>query len=130
VVAVLSGAPTGNAVRGRAAAPGRPYRTVSARPPAGLSRRGRLLTTGVSALAIGLLSVVLATAAQATHSGSAAPGRYAAKVVVRPGQSLWSLAETYDPGTDPRVIIAQIQQLNSMTADQLQPGEVLWVPRT
>ena len=61
--------------------------------------------------------------------GSASPGRYVTKVLVRPGQSLWTLAETYDPNADPRVISAQIQQLNSMTSDQLRPGQVLWVPR-
>ena len=57
------------------------------------------------------------------------PGRYAAKVEVRPGQSLWSLAEAYDPDADPRLVVQQIQQLNSMTGDQVQPGEVLWMPR-
>ena len=97
--------------------------------PVRLTRRGRLVVASVSALVIGVLSVVLATAAQATHGGPAAPGRYVTKVLVRPGQNLWSLAETYDPNADPRVITAQIQQLNSMTSDQLQPGQVLWVPR-
>jgi hypothetical protein len=98
-------------------------------PPARLTRRGRVAVTGVSALLIGALSVGLATAAQATRSGSGAPGRYAAKVTVLPGQSLWSLAEAYDPHADTRLIIQQIQQLNSMSGDQVQAGEVLWVPR-
>ena len=66
--------------------------------------------------------------AQASHAGQVAPGRYAAKVEVRPGQSLWSLADAYDPDADPRLVVQQIQQLNSMTGDQLEPGEVLWVP--
>jgi LysM repeat protein len=88
-----------------------------------------MVATGVSALVIGVLSVVLATTAQATHTGSSSPGRYVTKVLVRPGQSLWALAETYDPDVDPRVVMEQIQQLNSMTSDQLRPGEVLWVPR-
>ncbi len=46
-----------------------------------------------------------------------------------PGQTLWSLAETHDPNADTRLIIQQIQQLNSMSGDELAPGEVLWVPR-
>jgi LysM repeat protein len=78
---------------------------------------------------IGALSVGLATAAHATHGGSASPGRYVTKVLVRPGQSLWSLAETYDPNADPRQTELEIQQLNSMTGDQLQAGQELWVPR-
>jgi nucleoid-associated protein YgaU len=88
-----------------------------------------MAATGLSALVIGLLSVVLATGAQATHAGSTSPGQYVTKVLVRPGQSLWTLAEAYDPDVDPRVVMEQIQQLNSMTSDQLRPGQVLWVPR-
>jgi hypothetical protein len=48
---------------------------------------------------------------------------------VLPGQSLWSLAEAYDPDADTRQVIQQIQQLNAMTGDQVRAGEVLWVPR-
>jgi LysM repeat protein len=88
-----------------------------------------MAVAGVSALLIGTLSVGLATAAQATRAGSASPGRYLAKVTVLPGQSLWSLAEAYDPDADTRQIVQQIRQLNSMTGDQVRAGEVLWVPR-
>ena len=87
------------------------------------------MVTGVSALLIGALSVGLATAAQATRAGSASSGRYIAKVTVLPGQSLWSLAEAYDPNADTRLVIQEMQQLNSLTGDQVQAGEVLWVPR-
>jgi hypothetical protein len=88
-----------------------------------------MVATGVSALLIGALSVGLATAAQATRAGSASPGRYVAKVTVLPGQSLWSLAEAHDPDADPRAVIQEIRQLNSMGGDQVRAGEVLWVPR-
>jgi LysM repeat protein len=88
-----------------------------------------MAVTGVSALLIGALSVGLATAAQATRAGSSSPGRYLAKVMVLPGQSLWSLAESYDPDADTRRAVQEIQQLNSMTGDQVRAGEVLWVPR-
>jgi LysM repeat protein len=88
-----------------------------------------MVATGVSALLVGALSVGLATAAQATRAGSASPGRYVTKVTVLPGQSLWSLAEAYDPNADTRLVIQEMQQLNSLTGDQVQPGEVLWVPR-
>ncbi len=115
--------------RGRAAGEDVRFRTRVAAPAVRLTLRGRVVVAGASALAIGALSIALATAAQASHAGQAAPGRYAAKVEVRPGQSLWSLAEAYDPDADPRLVMQQIQQLNSMAGDQLQPGEVLWVPR-
>ncbi|HEY1822201.1 MAG TPA: LysM peptidoglycan-binding domain-containing protein [Trebonia sp.] len=86
----------------------------------------------MSALLIGALSVGLATAAQAAHAahaGSSSPGGHVVKVTVLPGQSLWSVAEAYDPDADARVIINEIQQLNSMAGDQVQAGAVLWVPR-
>jgi hypothetical protein len=107
----------------------RPIRTPVTLPYPRLTRRGRMAVTGVSALLIGALSVGLATAAQATRAGSAPPGGYLAKVAVLPGQSLWSLAEAYDPDADTRQVIQQIKQLNSMTGDQVRAGEVLWVPR-
>ena len=52
-----------------------------------------------------------------------------AKVQVRPGQSLWTLAEAYDPNADTRQVIQEILQLNSLSTDQVQPGQVLWMPR-
>jgi hypothetical protein len=106
-----------------------------ARPALRLTRRGRVAAAGVSALLVGALSVALAATAQASHGGSTAPGtsagpgRYVARVLVQPGQSLWVLARTYDPQADPRRVVAQIQRLNSMPGTQVSAGQVLWVPR-
>jgi hypothetical protein len=129
LVTMVSRKPMAVMDRGRAAGEDARFRTHAAAPAVRLTLRGRVVVAGASALAIGALSITLATAAQASHAGQAAPGRYAAKVEVRPGQSLWALAEAYDPNADPRLVMQQIQQLNSMAGDQLQPGEVLWVPR-
>jgi LysM repeat protein len=129
MVAMATKAPIVTVDHGRVTAGERPVRTRTAIPPARLTRRGRLAVTGVSALVIGALSVGLATAAQATRTGSDSPGRYLTKVTVLPGQSLWSVAEAYDQNADSRVIIEQIRQLNSMSGDQVRAGEVLWVPR-
>ncbi|HET6187208.1 MAG TPA: LysM peptidoglycan-binding domain-containing protein [Trebonia sp.] len=83
-------------------------------------------------------SVALAGAAQAIgHSGArpgtpgaaGAAGAATTKVEVRPGQSLWTLAEAYDPNADTRQVIQEILQLNSLSTDQVQPGQVLWMPR-
>jgi nucleoid-associated protein YgaU len=104
-----------------------------AHPPVRLTRRGRLVVTGIAVLLVAAASVGLAGAAQALgHSGTPAhPGTTTGitKVEVRPGQSLWTLAEVYDPNADPRQVIQEIQQLNSMSTDQVQPGQVLWMPR-
>jgi LysM repeat protein len=136
MVTLVSSQPLTAVKRERATGESGRFRTRPAAVPAiRLTRRGRVVAAGASALAIGAVSIMLATAAQAVHAGQAAhtgqaaPGRYVAKVEVRPGQSLWSLAEAYDPDADPRLVVQQVQQLNSMAGDQVQPGEVLWVPR-
>jgi len=87
--------------------------------------------TAAAVVAIGAASIAAAGAAQATgHSGtSAGPGGALARVEIRPGESLWSVAEAYDPDADTRVVIAEILQMNSLTSDRIQPGQVLWVPR-
>jgi nucleoid-associated protein YgaU len=106
-------------------------RPEAAWTPVRLTRRGRLVLTAAGVLAIGAVSMVLAGAAQATgHSGApAGPGKAVTKVLVRPGDSLWSLAEAYDPNADTRLVVQDIEQLNSMATDQVQPGQILWVPR-
>jgi len=89
------------------------------------------VVTVAAALTIGAVSMALAGVAQATgHPGSsAAPGKGVVKVVVRPGQSLWSVAEAYDPDADTRAVIRDILQMNSLNSTQIQPGQMLWVPR-
>jgi hypothetical protein len=90
-----------------------------------------MAVVGLSVLLVSGLSVGLATAAEAAHGrpGAVPGGRYVARVQVLPGQSLWSLAEAYDPATDPRQVVARIRQLNSMAGAQVQAGQLLWVPR-
>ena len=52
-----------------------------------------------------------------------------AQVAVRPGQSLWSVAESADPGADTRVVIQRIIDLNGLTGNVVFAGQRLWVPR-
>lgn len=135
---------------GQSAGAGQDRVRTAARPhvpsgahPLRLTRRGRIVVTAAAVLTIGAAFMALAGAAQATghtgHTGQAghtghtgapgAPGSGVTKVVIRPGESLWSVAESYDPDADTRLVIQQILQLNSLPSDQLQPGQVLWVPR-
>ena len=63
---------------------------------------------------------------------NSAPGvaeQHLARVVVRPGQSLWSVAERADPGADTRQVIEEIVELNGLTGDAVAAGQLLWVPR-
>jgi len=48
------------------------------------------------------------------------------RVVVEPGDSLWSIAQRVAPGQDPRAVVDQLAaRLGSTT---LAPGETLAVP--
>jgi hypothetical protein len=86
-----------------------------------------------------LVMAVVAVASLSVGGGIAqatghAPSRHAAernlaRVTVRPGQSLWSVAEAADPDADTRLVIQQIIELNALVGTDLSPGEQLLVPR-
>jgi len=130
--------PAGGPALVRASA-GSPARTARKRPaapgPIRLTRRGRivvgvLVVIGVVA-AVGLLWLVIA--GQARAASGAAPGKPAGvalrRVVVRPGQTLWSIAVHADPAADPRVVVHEIMEQNGLGGTSIQPGQILWVPR-
>ena len=99
--------------------------------PLRLTRRGRVVVALAAALLATLVSLLLAGVAQATNG---APSPRAAtenlvQVIVRPGQSLWSVAESADPDQDTRAVIQQIIDLNSLNGDTVFAGQQLWVPR-
>jgi nucleoid-associated protein YgaU len=104
--------------------------------PIRLTRRGRVVVGALIGIGVAALAAViwLAVAGQAQASGTARPGRPAgdsvARVVVKPGQTLWGIAAQVDPGADPRVIIPQIVDLNSLSGTAINVGQVLWVPRS
>jgi hypothetical protein len=99
--------------------------------PLRLTRRGRVVVATAVALLVTVISLFVAGVAQATNHG---PSAHAARqnlvqVVVRPGQSLWSVAESADPGQDTRAVIQQIIDLNSLNGDTVFAGQQIWVPR-
>jgi nucleoid-associated protein YgaU len=105
------------------------------RTPIRLTRRGRIVVgtaavIGAAALA-GLIWLVIGGQAQASsHAAPAGPWRDSVqRVVVRPGQTLWGIAVKVDPLADPRVVIPEIVELNSLRGTGLRIGQVLWVPR-
>jgi LysM repeat protein len=51
------------------------------------------------------------------------------RVVVRPGETLWAIAAQADPAADPRAVIPEIIDLNSLSGTSLQVGQVLLVPK-
>jgi len=106
-------------------------RDQAARVPLRLTRRGRVVVAVATALLLAVLSLVIAASAQATsHTApSSAAQRSLVQVIVRPGQSLWSVAENADPNADTRVVIQQIIELNGLTGNVVFAGQRLWVPR-
>ena len=106
-------------------------RPETANPPLRLTRRGRVVVAVAAALVLAALSLVIASAAQATNHpvSSRAAEQGLAQVTVHPGQSLWSVAESADPAADTRVVIQQIIELNGLTGNVVFTGQRLWVPR-
>jgi hypothetical protein len=109
--------------------------------PAGRTRRTRLTRRGrrvLCAAVILLLVAVITPLLLAVASGAQAsshglpPSAVRAgmrQVVVKPGQSLWSVALNAEPKADPRVVIQQIMEFNALGSQVVVPGESLWVPR-
>lgn len=95
---------------------------LALRLPADVYRRRRLAVAGLV-----LVLVVLASALASSLLGAAAADRLAAEpvatvsVVVEPGDTVWSLAESVAPGADPRPVVDAIVDANggaALTAGQ------------
>ena len=98
-----------------------------------LTRRGRLLLLLLTLVLAVAASVVLAgglPASAGTDTGEAvsAAGRAGQRVTVRPGDTLWAIAERVAPGTDPRETVARILELNGLTTSQVRAGTALLLP--
>jgi LysM repeat protein len=92
----------------------------AAAPPLRLTRRG---VAAVALLVIALSGALLALAAHSAH-GTSHHGT-ASAVVVRPGDTLWSIATRVAPDVDPRAEVSRLQRLNDLVDTTLRPGEVL-----
>jgi hypothetical protein len=92
--------------------------------PVRLTRRGRVVIL-VALLVIAGVLVVLAAA----PGEAAAPAGPAPTTVVRPGDTLWSVAGRYAPGRDRFLVIDEIRRLNGITDYTVHPGQRLVLPR-
>lgn len=48
--------------------------------------------------------------------------------VVRPGDTVWSIAMRFAGGSDPRPLVDAIGRRNGVEAGTIVPGQALWVP--
>ncbi len=114
--------------------PGRPMvraETVTrggTRGSARLTRRGRLVLSAMVMVLL-VLAAVLMSGGVAAVAGSAGVRPVATeRVTVRPGETLWAIAEREAPGVDPRETIARILDLNALESSAVQAGSVLLLP--
>jgi hypothetical protein len=108
---------------------------AAASPWLRLTGRGRSAVAACAVVVATLLWFAIATAAHASahggpsHGVPAGPARPAmTRMVVQPGQTLWSIATQADPSADPRLVVQRIVSVNKLTSESLAAGQRLWVP--
>jgi LysM repeat protein len=79
-------------------------------------------------LLILLLLLAGAAAMLAASAGDAATPARTASVVVREGDTLWSLAARYLPTQSPFAAIEEIRRLNGLDGYTIRAGQTLLVP--
>jgi hypothetical protein len=93
-----------------------------------LTKRGRAVLTSLAATPLVIAAFVFALnggGATASLEGSSVPFEY---VTVEPGQSLWQLAESIAPRSDPRDVIAQLVVFNQLGGTEVYAGQELAIP--
>lgn len=108
-----------------------PVAARPSRPAVGhlrLTRRGRLAITLVVAVLLAAVAVVGARAVWAAPATTLTAAPTAATVTVLPGQTMWQIASSAAPGSDPRDAIIEIRELNGLPDSQVFAGQVLTVP--
>ncbi len=108
-----------------------PPRATTASPPLRLTGRGRSVVAACGVVVATLLWFAVATAAHASAHGAPAAAAKPAltRVVVQPGQTLWSIATAADPSADPRLVVQRIVTVNKLPSESVAAGQRLWVPR-
>lgn len=113
----------------RACVPARP-RSLAAVPSTSrvrLTRRGRLVVLLVLSI---LLLVAFSVGRVSSRADGPGRARPVPTVVVRAGDTLWSIARRAAPGQDPRVVVARIVSANRLDGATVLVGQRLAVPRS
>jgi Tfp pilus assembly protein FimV len=108
-------------------------RAASTPAPLRLTRRGRVVAATLVLTVIAVIGLVIALAAaggaQAASPGGLGVGHQGMhEIVVRSGQTLWSIASAAEPTADPRLVVQQIMAANGMSNPNVAAGQLLWVP--
>jgi nucleoid-associated protein YgaU len=78
-------------------------------------------------LVVALTAFLTGPVAQAVGLHSA-PAANATTYVIAPGDTLWSIATRFRPGTDPRLVVHRIAGANDLDAGALVPGQRITIP--
>jgi hypothetical protein len=98
--------------------------------PLRLTRRGRLVLLAVVLLLMTALAGLVAAPGLAAGPGDPA-GRVAGAptTLVRPGDTLWAIAQRHAPEREPFETIDEIRRLNRLSGYTVHPGQRLTLPR-
>jgi Tfp pilus assembly protein FimV len=88
-----------------------------------------VLVVAVFSTAVLLLTALVSGRAQATNHGEPRAGYQGMhEIVVRPGQTLWSIAAAAEPAADPRSVVQEIMAANALAGPGITAGQLLWIP--
>jgi nucleoid-associated protein YgaU len=93
-----------------------------------LTARGRRLVAALG-LAVGVgATAVVGSVLRSGESGSGLHLAGQSSVVVRAGDTLWSVASSVAGDQDVRVVVDRIQDVNGLRGSGIVPGQVLRLP--
>ena len=102
--------------------------TSAPRPRLKMTARGRAVLLAVVAVPLCIVLLLLAiNGGGATATLEA--GSPAEVVMVQPGESLWSIAETIAPNADPRDVILEIVEFNRLESADVLAGQQIAIPQ-
>lgn len=93
-----------------------------------LTRRGRAARSVILSTALASVLIAFPTALPAVGVASPDRGISGSEVVIRPGESLWSVAARHAPGRDPSETVEEIRRLNRLSGYVVYPGQRLRLP--
>jgi hypothetical protein len=94
-----------------------------------LTRRGRIVVAALAVAAAWGLFVAGASAAQASSPAPRAAIGSGQQIIVQPGSTLWSIAQSADPHADARTVVQEMLQANRLKTADITAGQRLWVPQ-
>ena len=99
-------------------------------PKLRLTRRGRFLLVGLPIVLLASAVLMLSGFFNSPAKASSEHGELTqtVSVSVAAGETIWQLASEFAPDRDPRDVVAEIVELNSLGSSVLQAGQQLDIP--